>query len=101
MAESKVYQDPNLSLHSLAAHLGVKPYLVSQCLKEVMETRFNDFINRFRIEALKHRLRDPGKAHYTLLSLAFESGFNSKASFQRAVKKFEGVSPSALREKLT
>ncbi|WP_020570537.1 helix-turn-helix transcriptional regulator [Neolewinella persica] len=100
MTEAKVYQDPNLSLHSLAAQLNVKPYLISQCLKEIMKTRFNDYVNRFRIEALKRRLRDPGKAHYTLLSLAFESGFNSKASFQRAVKKFEGISPSALREKL-
>lgn len=100
MAEAKAYQNPNLSLRSLADELGVKPYLVSQCLKEIMEVRFSDYINKLRIEELKRRLRDPGKAHYTLVSLAFESGFNSKASFQRAVKKFEGMSPSALRDKL-
>lgn len=100
MADKHLYQNPNLSLQLLADELVVKPYLVSQCLKEVLDTRFTDYVNQLRIEDLKRRLKDPGKAHYTLLSLAFDAGFNSKASLQRAVKKFEGVSPSALREKL-
>jgi AraC-like DNA-binding protein len=101
MADNKAYRNPELSLQSLADGLQVKPYLVSQCLKEVMATRFNDYINQLRIEELKYRFQDPEQAHYTLLSLAFESGFNSKASFQRAVKKFEGLSPSELRKKMT
>lgn len=100
MGQEKAYRNPNLSLQTLAEQLDTKPYLVSQCLKEAMNTRFSDYINQLRIEDLKNRLRDPQKSHYTLISLAYEAGFNSKASFQRAVKKFEGSSPSALREKL-
>ncbi len=101
MQQGQAYQDPALSLQTLADQLDVKPYLVSQCLKEVLHTRFTDYVNQLRIAELKRRLQDPGKDHYTLLSLAFEAGFNSKASFQRAVKKYEGVSPSELKEKLT
>jgi len=42
MAEDKAFQDPTLSLQSLAERLDVKPYRVSQCLKEVMAVRFTD-----------------------------------------------------------
>ena len=58
---------------------------------------FNDFINEYRIEELKKLLNDPKNNNFTLLSLAFEAGFNSKASFNRAVKKLTGKSPSALK----
>lgn len=87
MQEQKLYRDPELSLSSLAAALAVKPYLISQTFKEVMDTRFNDYVNQLRIEELKLLLQAPNKAHYTLISLAYEAGFNSKASFHRAVKK--------------
>ncbi|MEM9930123.1 MAG: helix-turn-helix domain-containing protein, partial [Bacteroidota bacterium] len=63
-------------------------------------TKFSDYINQLRIAELKRQLQDPDKAHYTLLSLAYDAGFNSKASFQRAVKKYEGLSPSQLKEKM-
>ncbi|MEM1358185.1 MAG: helix-turn-helix transcriptional regulator, partial [Bacteroidota bacterium] len=100
MQQAKAYQDPELSLAVLAEQLQVKPYLVSQCLKEVLNTKFSDYVNQLRIAELKRQLQDPGKAHYTLLSLAYDAGFNSKASFQRAVKKYEGLSPSQLKEKV-
>lgn len=98
MQEQQLYRNPELSLSSLAALLDVKPYLISQSLKAVMDTRFNDYVNQLRIAELKRLLNTPQKAHYTLISLAYEAGFNSKASFHRAVKKFEGVSPGALRD---
>lgn len=100
MDESHAYKDPGLSLQTLADRLEVKPYLLSQCLNEVLQIRFSDYVNQLRIAELKRQLQDPKKTHYTLLSLAFESGFNSKASFHRAVKKYEGISPSQLKEKL-
>lgn len=100
MQDKNAYQDPEISLHALAQQLDVKSYLISQCLKEVMHTRFTDYINQLRIDELKRLLRKPGNTHLTLLSLAYESGFNSKASFHRAVKKYEGVSPGELRKKM-
>jgi len=42
-------------------------------------------------------MQDPDNDKYTLLSLAYEAGFNSKSSFNRAVKKHLGVSPSELK----
>jgi AraC-like DNA-binding protein len=100
MREEKSYRNPELSLSLLAEQLEVKPYLLSKCLKIVFQQKFNDYINGLRIEEVKVMLTDPAYSQYTLLSLAFDAGFNSKSSFNRAVVKLEGVTPSALKAKL-
>jgi AraC-like DNA-binding protein len=97
MENEKLYKDAELSLNSLAESLRVKSYLVTKCLNVHFNSKFNDYVNTYRIEELKRLLADPKNASYTLLSLAFEAGFNSKASFNRAVKKLTGEPPSALK----
>ncbi|MFM9911291.1 MAG: helix-turn-helix domain-containing protein, partial [Chitinophagaceae bacterium] len=54
---------------------------------------FNDYINQYRVEAVLEKLRNGEQKRQTLLSIAFDSGFNSKATFNRAFKKSMGVSP--------
>jgi len=98
MTEEKAFNNPDINLTSLSEQLGVKSYLTTKCLNVVYEKKFNDFINEYRIEELKELLNNPKNYNYTLLSLAFEAGFNSKASFNRAVKKLTGKSPSALKQ---
>jgi len=91
------YKDPELTLTSLADALGVKSYLLTRCLNMHYNTKFNDYVNSYRINELKRLLEDERNHNLTLLSLAFESGFNSKASFNRAVKKLTGKPPSDLK----
>ncbi|MEM6770151.1 MAG: helix-turn-helix transcriptional regulator, partial [Bacteroidota bacterium] len=98
MQEDHLYRNPELSRSVLAKTLAVKPYLISQALNDVMDTKFNDYINQLRIAELKRLMQSPQKSHYSLISLAYEAGFNSKASFHRAVRKYEGVSPGQLRD---
>lgn len=97
MNNEKAYRDPDLTLASLAKKLEVKPYLTTRYLNHIAGKKFSDYINEFRIEELKELLKDDRNNKYTLLSLAFEVGFNSKASFNRAVKKLTGKSPSNLK----
>ncbi len=97
MLQEKAFKNPDITLASLSDQLGEKSYLTTKCLNTIFEKKFNDYINEYRIEALKILLKDPKSKNFTLLSLAFEAGFNSKASFNRAVKKFTGKSPSALK----
>jgi AraC-like DNA-binding protein len=97
MTEEKVYTNPEISIAWLAEHLGVKAYLISRCLNEIMTKKFTDFINEYRVEEVQRLLADPKNSKYTLLSLAMEAGFNSKSSFNRAVKKHLGISPNALK----
>ena len=97
MAEKQLYTNPDLSLSLTAEELGVKPYILTNCLNEILKTRFNDYINGLRVEEVHRLLQDPQNEKYTLLSLAMNAGFNSKSSFNRAVKKHLGISPSELR----
>ena len=97
MENDKLYKEQGLSLNSLANKLEIKPYLISKALSEVHNKRFNDFVNAYRVKEVQALLQDSNNAKYTLLSLAMEAGFNSKSSFNRAIKKQLGISPSELK----
>ncbi|PGH39455.1 MAG: AraC family transcriptional regulator, partial [Candidatus Nephrothrix sp. EaCA] len=60
---------------------------------------FFDFINYYRIEEFKRRISDPQFQRYTLLSIAFDVGFNSKTAFNRSFKKITRETPSAFWQK--
>ena len=97
MEIDKIYKNADLSLAVLSEKLNVKPYQTTKCLNIIFGKKFNDFVNSYRIEALKEILKNPKNEKFTLLSLAFEVGFNSKSSFNRAVKKITGESPKDLK----
>lgn len=99
MTTQKVYTNPKLSLRSLADLLQIKPYLLTNCLNIKYGKSFNTYINEKRIEELKLLLEKPENDKITLLGLAYDAGFNSKASFNRSVKKITGKSPKALKSK--
>lgn len=94
MAEQKPWLDPELTLAQLAARLDTQPALLSRYINQDLGRNFNDYINGFRVEAVKAALRDPGNSHLSLLGIALDHGFNSKATFNRVFKKLEGLSPS-------
>ena len=99
MENEKLFKDQKLSLNSIAEQLNIKPYLISKSLSEVYNKRFNDFVNEYRVKEVQSLLQDSNNSKYTLLSIAMEAGFNSKSSFNRAVKKQLGISPSELKIK--
>ena len=99
MEVDKVYTDQELSLNSLAKQLDIKPYLLSKCLNEINQVRFNDYVNGYRVKEVQRLLEDNANSKYTLLNLAMDAGFNSKSSFNRAIKKQLGISPSELKLK--
>ena len=73
----------------------ISPAHLSKVVNSGLDKNFNDFVNGYRVEAVKNKMSDPSTAHLTLLGIAYECGFNSKATFNRAFKKHAGVSPSA------
>jgi AraC-like DNA-binding protein len=50
------------------------------------------------VEEAKRRLKDPGLSNMTIQGIAFDSGFNSKATFNTAFNKFAGMTPSAYKK---
>jgi AraC-like DNA-binding protein len=93
-----LWRDPALTLAGLARILGTNTTYLSRGLGAASGENFNAVINRRRVAQLQSLLDAPGEER-DLLTLAFEVGFNSKASFNRAFKEFAGMSPSAWRLK--
>jgi AraC-like DNA-binding protein len=94
MANEKLFKDPDLNLGELAAKLDVHQNVLSQVINSFESRTFYDYINGLRVEEFKILVADPVNNQYTLLSLAFECGFNSKTAFNRNFKKTTGLSPS-------
>ncbi|TZF96168.1 AraC family transcriptional regulator [Chryseobacterium panacisoli] len=93
MEKEKLYTDPELNLNYVAKLLDVHPNTLSQTINFVEKKNFYDYINRQRIEEFKRIAVLPENGKFTILSLAFESGFNSKTSFNRNFKKYMNCSP--------
>lgn len=93
MDADRLYLQAEINLTELAKHLQINSNLLSSSINKVFGKNFNDYINELRIQEFE-RLVKSGKAeNLTLLSLAYDSGFNSKATFNRAFKKLRDSSP--------
>ncbi len=102
MKEHKLYLNPELKLHDFAGSLSMAPHSVSERLNQEMGMSFFDFVNHFRVEEFKSRAHSEKYSHLTLLAIAYDVGFNSKASFNRIFKRSTGMTPSQfLAEKVS
>lgn len=94
----KSYLNPRLTLERFAALVQISPRHVSLAINRCFEQNFQEYINRFRVEEAKRLLRDYADQERTILEIAQQSGFNSKATFNRIFKLSTGVTPSAYRQ---
>ncbi len=94
MIQEKLYLNPELTLSDLSDKLGTHNSLISNVINTAFQKNFNDFVNAFRVTVFKEKIKDPKLQHLTLLAIAFDCGFNSKSTFNRAVKKVTGQMPS-------
>lgn len=94
MDTEKIYRDNNLTLLKLADCLSIPPHTLSHLLSQHLNSNFNDYVNKYRVEEAREKLLDPAFKQFTNLAIAFEVGFGSKASFNRAFKKVVGKTPS-------
>ena len=100
MKTKKPFLDPNITLHSLAKKLEIKPTLVSQSLNQVVKKNFFDYINKQRIDYACHLLKTYSNKEKNITEIMYESGFNSKSSFNTAFKRYLGVTPTSFRKEL-
>jgi ABC-type antimicrobial peptide transport system permease subunit/AraC-like DNA-binding protein len=98
--ENSYYQDPELSLSSLAEKLDLHTHELSRILNTVLKKSFNDFINEYRVQDAIRKMQDPAYDHLTLLGIGYESGFNSQSTFNRIFKQITGKSPLEYKNNL-
>ena len=99
MEGEKLYQEPELTLHQLSTHLQYPAHQVSQAINDGMNKTFYDLVNGYRVEEAKRLLLNPKNRSFTILSVGFEAGFNSKTTFNTVFKKFTGLTPTDFRER--
>ena len=94
MEANLFYQDPDLSLRSLAETLEMHPNELSRIINTAFGKNFNDFVNEYRIREVTLKMQDPAYDRITLLGMALDAGFNSKSTFNRAFRQMTGKSPA-------
>lgn len=100
MDENQPYTEPELTISALAQLLDLSTHHLSQVINSGNNNSFYDFVNGYRIEAVKSKFANASYNNQTILTIAFESGFNSKATFNRIFKKTVQQTPSAYRKSL-
>lgn len=100
MEASLYYQDPKLSLNSLAEKLGLTTHELSRIVNAALKKSFNDFINEYRVREVAAKMQESAYDQITLLGMAYDAGFNSKATFIRAFKQLTGKNPAEYKREL-
>jgi len=99
-ATEKPYLDTELTVDGLAKKLQVPRHHLTQVLSEQLNKNFYSYINEYRVQAVKEYLSNPQCEQMTLLDIAYESGFNSKSTFNLVFKKITGITPSQYKKSL-
>ncbi|RNL52136.1 helix-turn-helix domain-containing protein [Pedobacter jejuensis] len=93
MEKEFLFERSDLTLSEVAKKLHTNAVVLSRAVNQQFGLNFNDYINQYRVNAVIERLSLPEFKNQTLLAIAFDAGFNSKATFNRSFKKFTGKNP--------
>jgi len=94
MKEKKPYLDDKLMLSHVASSINIPHYKLTKIFNTTLNKNFFNFVNSYRVEEVKELLLDPKNDNFTILAIAYKSGFSSKASFNRIFKQMTNMTPS-------
>ena len=98
MATSRPYLDSKLALSQLANQLNISSNYLSQVINQQTGSNFFDYINGHRVQAAKEILADPAQSRSNVLTIAMDSGFNSKSAFYSAFRHHAHMTPIQYRQ---
>ena len=96
--ETQIYRKSGLSLKELASSIGVSERHLSQVINDLKGQNFFDFINFYRVEHAKKLISQNIDNQRTMFDIFWESGFNSKTTFNTTFKKITGYTPSDFKK---
>lgn len=100
MKETQIYRRPKLNLKELASGMGLTERHLSQVINDVNSQNFYDFINSYRVDHAKRLLMENIDNRWTMFDIFWESGFNSKTTFNTSFKKITGRTPTEYQKAL-
>lgn len=98
MEDNRPYLEEDLSLQKLSLLMNISTHHLSQAINQNLNTNFYKFVNAYRVEEVKKKLKSPEFEKYSILGIAFESGFNSKSTFNKIFKEETGMTPSEFKQ---
>lgn len=96
IASEKLYLNPQLKPSDIARIANTNRSYASAFFNS-QNTTFYEYINGLRIEYAKTLLADSSRC---IEDIAFDSGYNSRQSFNRVFRVIEGISPTEFRTKM-
>jgi len=100
MKQKELFTNGALRLDDLVHEVKSTRHNVSMVVNKHFNESFFDFVNRYRVEYVKEKMRDPKYRNHTIIELAYESGFNNKVSFNKAFKRITGRTPSEFKKEI-
>ena len=100
MDKEKPYLDCELTLGKMAEMLDIDDHELTRVLNDEMDINFYGLVNKYRIDTVKEKLKEPSSRNFTIMASAYESGFNSKSTFYRIFKEYTGITPKDYLETL-
>jgi AraC-like DNA-binding protein len=96
--DQHIYTDSTLNREKVAEKLGISAGYVSQIINTITGDNFANYINQYRVEAVKEMISNSEYENYNLLTMGLESGFTSKTTFYKAFKKVTGQTPNEYKK---
>ena len=94
LRESKVYKNHSLSIWQVSKITRIPKATISQSLNVYLGKNFLTLVNEMRVEEAKKILSSKQARSFTIESIAYDSGFQSRSTFYQAFNKSEGISPA-------
>ncbi len=94
---AKLHLNPNVTINTMARHIGTNRTYLSIYINEVYKKPFNVWIQNLRLDYAEELMRN-SSVNKPLKEIANESGFLRASSLNDAFKKRHGISPGKWRE---
>jgi len=94
--DEKPYLEFEISLQDLSDKLSISPRNLSHIINKKYKRNFYDFINNYRLELVKQKLKTSDSP---IKEIMYDSGFSNKATFNSLFKKNTELTPTQFREK--
>lgn len=99
MDNEKAFLIEGITISDLSDNLNIPQHLLSMTINIEYKKNFYNYINFQRIKYAEQLLKSPESKDDTILNIAYNSGFQSKASFYRFFKLINGITPTEFRKK--
>ncbi|QKX06077.1 AraC family transcriptional regulator [Aquimarina sp. TRL1] len=98
--DQELFKKQDLSLRETAVTLELSNKKLSHILNECLQTNFYEYVNTHRVRYFCKKVKEGDAEKLTLLAIAYEAGFNSKATFNRVFKKQTGMTPIQFKKQV-